>query len=310
LILFRKIGYAGLVLALSLGIFYFLVKDQQVKTDILRTTLELFGEQLLDMVPAGEPRHALTKKYDDFLQKTEKDEIAPEDIEQIAANILNITTQDTIVSVEVALNALEVCAELSGTVEISTTTSPVGPVAKGHPLKIFERNPPEKFFLEKPEREELARELRELHELSIHIRESSKHDSAYKDVQDQLLFLADSGLKVAMSIDLKETIPKAALLDLQKKLHRLERDKMIEWREDMRIKHVILVESLLDIDEFDEYMHPSQFLAGQGVFRHIGPIAIDSLATVNPDSFKSLLNIHIIQMKKSEQRRKTADDNN
>lgn len=298
------------MLSLSLGIFYFLVKDQKVKTDILRTTLELFGEQLLDTVPGGEPKLVLQQKFDDFLQKADKDDIAPEYIEQVAANILNLTTMDSVVSIDMALGAFEVEPEF-----LTAPKLPPSPELKKleiseRPLKIFKKNRQGELLLEKPERDELARQLRDLHELSLHIRKTSKHDSAYKDVQNQLLFLADSGLKVAMSIELKETIPKEALVELQKKLQRLERDKMVEWREDIRTRRIILVESLLDLDEFDEYMCPSQFLAGRGTFRFIKPATIDSLATANPDSFKSLLKLHLEQLKAHEKRRGPQEEDN
>ena len=105
--LVKKIGFALLVFFMSVGIFFLLSNNEQIKTNILRTSLELFGKELLAMVPEGNEKDLLVDRYNQFINKAENDEIPPEKIEKVAATILNLANQDSVISAEKAIDALE-----------------------------------------------------------------------------------------------------------------------------------------------------------------------------------------------------------
>ena len=258
------------------------------------------------MVPDGDSKTVLRTRYEQFLEQSSKEEITHGDIEKVAANILNLTTQDTIITAGLALSAFNIGLDTVSTIAITPMLPPPKRRMTLRPPVPAKKEPDGKIEFTELRREKLAEQLMKLHELSIHLKEIGNQ----KEVQEQLVFLADSGLKVALSMDLPALIPETALKELNEKLHMLELGEMVEWRKDMRAIRKSRIEMMLNMDHFDEFMHPARILVGRGAFRNMHPFQIDSLATANPDSFKTLLKIHSVQMGTKEQHRGTDDMNN
>jgi len=228
----KNVLLAIFVLILSAAIFFFLVKDQQFTDDILKSTLQLFGDDLMAMVPDGEEKELLKKKYDEFLHKADQEELPPEEIERVAAVILNLTTQDTVVQAEDALSALNLNNE-------DLIYTPKVPFPKQAPEKrIFDKiskkdRPPrlEPFDWNEEDKREMAERLTKVKDFHKKIHKRIQHDTTLKALQNQVLFNADSGLTVALNIRLKEDM--AMLAEdkaLQEQMEMLEKENILIWK--------------------------------------------------------------------------------
>ncbi len=82
----RDAGFVLLLLALAASLSWFLSK---VRKEGVESYLALLGNQLFATVPEGADKDELKKKYDQFLLEVADRKIPPEQVEKVAASILN-----------------------------------------------------------------------------------------------------------------------------------------------------------------------------------------------------------------------------
>jgi hypothetical protein len=278
--LVKKAGTALVVLVISSIVFYIFIKDKQFKNDLLRTTLSAFGDQLLAMVPAGEEKISLEKKYQDFLQQADNNKIPEEKIEKVAATILNLSNQDTVISAQDAIAMLD----LDAPQEVVSTPVPLESLPEEYSVRLSKPTPlPETW--QRQDREKLAKKLSQMRELHFQI----SCLSPAIPTKDKIVFSADSGLRVTLSTELKMAINNEANPTLERNIQNLENQKLLAWQ--IRIPDSILS----DVNNYLQYI-PSEvqnYIPGDAkkVLAILGSINIDSLSRANPDSLKNILKI-------------------
>ena len=224
--------FAGLfVLLVSTAIFYFLIKDQNLKTDILRTTLDLFGKQLFAVVPEGEQKVSLQRLYDDFMRKAENQEVPPEEIERVAAAILNLANRDTVISADVAMSALALAPDeyaegSTGFDDVLPARPPKGSIALA------------RTFRKEADWEEMAKRLRSMHEFNFEYKQCVENDSGFKPFKHQIFFVADSGLRVAIGVELQTAIARTKAERLRMNIQDLEQKKWVFWEKQAELKKI------------------------------------------------------------------------
>ncbi len=274
----KKISFTFLVLVISAGIFFLLVKDEQVKKDILHRSLDLFGDQLLAMVPDGMQKTALEKRYQEFIEKADKNEITSKDIEKVAANILNITTHDSLVSAETAMNVLAVIPQ-------DTITRPA-PISE--PRKIISIP---KWHLRKKtngmllQRRLLAKKLQQLQKFKKQLDIACQMDSSLDSLRTQVVFLADSGLKAALSAKFKDALNYHQSQEIKRQIEQLEKEKMLEWHKNIRAFQQAKTAATIALNNLPPSLHTST----KDIFNDKERASLDSLAIANPDSFQKLI---------------------
>ena len=223
----KKFIIAILVLAVSAGIFFLVEQDREIKEDVLRRTLDIFGKQLLAMIREGENKAEVEKRYNEFLIKAEQDKVPEEEIERVVATILNLSTQDTIINADEAIAVLSIVApESPPTLELEEE--------EPEELGYLKSRPPKKRPLrQRPlDRNRLAERLRRINEFQIKVRELSKEKGIEKnELRKNLVFAADSGLKVVMCMDFKKELDRKKYRELHKQLGELERQHLITWHQ-------------------------------------------------------------------------------
>jgi hypothetical protein len=276
----KKLGTAVVVLLISSVVFYIFVKDEQFKNDLLRTTLSAFGEQLLAMVPASEEKVVLEKKYQDFLQQTDKNKIPEEKIEKVAAAILNLSNQDTVITAKDAIAALDFNAleEPPGT-SVALEAPPIERDTHRNEDKSVSMTP----F--RYDRERLAKRLSQMKELDFQINCLSPSIPT----KDKILFTADSGLRVTLSTELKTAINSEKCPTLEKYVQNLESQKLLVWQIKIPDSLLANVANYLDYVPTDlENYIPEK---AKKVMEILGSVNIDSMSRANPDSLKKYLKI-------------------
>lgn len=274
----KKISFTFLVLVISTGIFFLLVKDEQVKKDILHKSLDLFGDQLLAMVPDGVQKTTLEKRYQEFMEKADKNEITTKDIEKVAANILNITTHDTLVSAETAMNVLAVIPE-----DTITRPAPINEPRKIISIPKWPRRKQTDDMLLK--RRLLAKKLQQLQEFKKQLDIACQMDSSLDSLRTRVVFLADSGLKAALSVKFKDALNPHQSLKIKQQIELLEKEKMLEWHKNMRAVQKAKTAVAIALQNLPPSLHTSK----KDIFNDKERASLDSLAVANPDSFQKLI---------------------
>jgi len=85
---FRKIGFVLAALVISVAIYLTFYAEEEVKQNVLEYSLDLMGEKLLALVPDGTEKNKLNELYQSFKERATKGNVAPQQIESMAANIL------------------------------------------------------------------------------------------------------------------------------------------------------------------------------------------------------------------------------
>ncbi len=229
----RKIATGLLVIVISSVIFFLLVSDRKTKKEVLRPTLEALGEKLFAAVQPDSAKDDLQRDYQDFVKQAEAKEIKPEEIEKIAADILNLSIRDSMISSKDARKILafrEKTPPLPLSHDDMTARDPSAPktVPWGKRLKppLYEMN-----------EEELAERLQKMHEVERKLQHITINIKREKNAlpHDYLVFKADSGLVVKVDMEVKKLLQEKDRL-LAQQLSELEKKKWLQWQDAMKEK--------------------------------------------------------------------------
>ncbi len=276
--LVKKSAIGLLVLVLSFGVFYLFQKDNSVKNDVLRAALSVFGDELFAMVPEGEQKAKLVQRYKDFIRKAENQQVSPQQVEHVAAGILNLTGQKTEIDAGEAIAALDFDHQLPGK-NGKLQDPPAGVSPAPHPA------------WGETEREQLAHNLLEMHKLKVEL-DMVIHDSGAVSVYPNVLFTADSGLRVSISPRIKDVLVSHRHPQLEGRMERLEREKRLQWEQVRETEWVRFgLDSMLnEIPGLENVRIP--FLSNT-VVDILQTIDIDTLANMPPDSVEKFVKVRL-----------------
>ncbi len=221
---FRKIGFFLAVLIISAGIYFVFYADEDVQQDVLEYSLNLMGDKLLAMVPEGSEKIKLTQLYNGFKERAIQGNVAPEQIEHVAANILNVSNSETSLTPQQAEGIFR-AAMIAPRLEISilprNTDSPKGP-------------PPQKRFPRSKSMEILGGRLITMFEFNEHIHIAMKeHEVKRRQISRQIRYHVQNGLKLKLDSNLKEQMELKEFRNLAKELRHLEQEQLLDWRENL-----------------------------------------------------------------------------
>ncbi len=206
------------------------------------------GEKVLAMVPESSQQDELEKLYQSFLQKYEAREIKPEQVEKIAANVINLKNSDTVVTPEQFKAALTIEVEsrerrsLSSANELSILPEAPPLVSQVEMPSMPLENPP------KPEEwEALKTRISAIMEFE---REIQNEKLTGKSGQSVFNFRLNNELKVIMDEEKLKKLEQIHKKRLEKSLKNLEQLELLIWdqeTEDPGIK--------FELEELNEQMN-------------------------------------------------------
>jgi hypothetical protein len=186
----------------------------EVKQDGIDYYVELLGDKLLSMVPEGSGKEKLDALYGEFLSKVKNREVTPQQVERVAANILNASKVHDTLSAERAEEVLQLAfypVQERKMAQGSDSLSNAKWLAAGERLKtviLFD--------------DEIRRKV----DLMKSYENQVKNQFQYR-VTDGLVIEADPGIKFEL-----------IRLDAEKiaqELEKLEKQRIVEWKEDFDI---------------------------------------------------------------------------
>jgi hypothetical protein len=220
MLIVKRIGLGVLVLWLSTAIYLLLVDGRRIKKSLLRPTLEGLGKQLFAAVAEDDEKAKLKEQYDVFVYKAEKSEIPAQQIEQVAADILNLTKNDSVISSHDALGIFLPSAANASVPE----TQPMEPTVQINPHVNLMPD-------EKLDPEALADRLRQVQAFHDEYKKIARHNKDVRAFRTQFTFCADSGLRVLVQDEAKAKILNGQLLEMSKELKDLEKKRLVSWQQ-------------------------------------------------------------------------------
>jgi hypothetical protein len=200
-----------------------------LKKSVLRPTLEALGTQLFAAVQDDSDKSALKKEYETFVSQAEQNEIPPAQIEKIAANILNLSSQDTVVSSKDAMRMILLPSTGVGVShDRAEGHEPPPDMDKGFPPPP----PPGEYgdVAEPANPQELAERLQHLQSFSNDWKRIARQNRQYPTYRTSIAFSADSGLRVVVNSELRKVIKEKEWADMERGLRELERNRLIHWQ--------------------------------------------------------------------------------
>ncbi|MBN2088336.1 hypothetical protein JW964_01930, partial [candidate division KSB1 bacterium] len=201
--LLKKAGFGVLVIAITAGIYFFMFVDKQTQQDALRYTLAMIGDRMFKLMPPGDEKDKLLTQYDDFVKQAVARKIPPGDIEKVAAHVLSVSYQDTILEpdIKVLYSKLGLdTLQKKGTWLDSEQPRPLSPKTIQEPKKT----PPPSVVQDDNTWDSLNIRLNSVAEFDIKMRRLMARDPRRRhEMHRQIHIMADSGIKIVIDDSLR-----------------------------------------------------------------------------------------------------------
>ena len=205
----KKILLATIVLAISSGIFFLVVQEQEVKENILRASLEMFGSELLAMVPDGPEKERLAQKMNQFIDKAENNEVPTTQMQEFVSAGLTMKMNQE----EIPPAKLEAMLELS----MDTTV-------------LHEKK--RRSIRTRTEEERFAHQVNQMVHMQKRMERLMASDSVKAKFRKQILFDRDStGLVMVVPPNFRHHDRSKIDDELRRELRELERENMLRYEE-------------------------------------------------------------------------------
>jgi len=227
----KKIGFFVVTIIITTGIVWLVFLDKESKRDVLDYSLGLLGEKLMAMVPEGSDRASVQEVYNKFMTQAKQQEVAPEQIETVAANILNVSNMEGTITSEQAKALLEVSLSKPVKIErgvpdsieflVTTETSPVMVIP---PV-------PEKFEVTVGTYKDLGERLVTLYKSNKEMQEAMRENSEkMREHKLKMFYRIDKDLQLVMDEEFKEQLKEKKFRRLSRKLRQAEKNHIVVWR--------------------------------------------------------------------------------
>lgn len=252
----KDIGiYVILLVIVSAGIWLY----NRYKDDALDYSLDLIGGKLLGMVKDDQDRQTIAAMWSNFVDEFRDQKIDAQQVETVAANILNLSYNAATVTpmqVRAILRTEEIpvvsftppAMNVTGQAQSSAFALAIDSMEfdveiEGLPPAVMEIPPPPPPQMEEgskpprhpraPRHAEAAARLRaicEFNERMEHTLQAS--DSMRTEINRHMRFHFNDGIKIAIDPMLKERIGREEFAKLAQELKRLEKEKIVVWKDE------------------------------------------------------------------------------
>lgn len=187
----REYGVIAVLLVVAVGGYLVVSRGDR---DVVTAMMDRLSEQLLGMIPDASARASTQATLLNLRDRVDQRSVQPEQLEQLAANVLNLRASGSELSQDEARLVIELALE-----EASALSSPGDPVL----LQAPPETPP------RPSRADLVQVARRLDRvLSIYsdVRQAAPADSSVDDIPP-VRFYASDGLRVVIDERLRPMLP-------------------------------------------------------------------------------------------------------
>ena len=225
---FKEYGPVLLLIIVGVG-GYLLLGDE--REDILSSSLDALGLRLISMVDDTDGRAKTADTFEDFKAKVAANEIAPEQVERIAANVLNLTSSGAKLSQE------EADLVLSLSIEGGVSALPMPDLSDTGGEKPIEMTPivaePNVMVhtWSRESSDEIGERLATMVEFADKVKQMSASVGSDTDMAMSFQYVVDDGLKVVVDTLASHFLE---MSEIQALTHEMERDRVVIWEKNVR----------------------------------------------------------------------------
>ncbi len=248
----KSIGIFLVSIILSGFIFWLVFLDKRSQDEVLEFSLNLLGDKLMAMVPDDSEKSAVKNLYDNFVQQAKAQQVAPEQVESVAATILNLSNLDTTLSsqqAETVLNySLEVPLKVERLRERDSLRFAEADSVQSQPAR-HKRDAAGDY----DRWDGLGVRLNEFYVLNNELQKALEETAqTLREKHVQMRFCIDNGLQVKLDQQVKAQLEQKQLVDLSKKLQRLEEKELLVWRKDLQLEMDKLAQELETLKNLED----------------------------------------------------------
>ncbi|MCH8957382.1 hypothetical protein IIA28_19020 [candidate division KSB1 bacterium] len=274
---FRKIGFVLAAIVISVAIYLTFYAEEEVKQSVLEYSLDLMGEKLLALVPDGTEKNKLTELYQDFKERATKGNVAPQQIESMAANILNTGNTETALTPQQAEGILR-----------SAMLAPT-PISELLYIELSPGEPPQLARAPKPERLQfVGKRVKTMFELNEKIYIAIKKNRVkYHEKARQIHYRVKDGLNIIMDVSLRSHLEEEEFKNLAEQLKALEQDRVLKWEKDLSValeKEMAALQNFLDELKEQKSFEILKELESLKSLEHLKHIPV-----IDPDSIRKVV---------------------
>ena len=223
---FRKIGFVLAALVISVAVYLTFYAEEEVKQSVLEYSLDLMGEKLLGLVPEGTEKNRLNELYQGFKERATKGDVASQQIETMAANILNTSNTETELTPQQAEGILR-----------SAMLAPA-PISELPYVELGSDETPQIANVPEPKRLQIVGnrvktmfELNEKVYVAIRTNALKHHEKAR-----QIHYRVKDGLNIVMDLNLRSHLDEEEFKNLVEQLKDLEQKRVLKWEKDLSVE--------------------------------------------------------------------------
>jgi hypothetical protein len=204
----------SLIFIFSISI-YFIV--QWIRSENINHYLDLLGNKLLAMVPENKKKDEVAQMYDKFKQQVEEKKVAPEKVEKVAVEILNLKNREDSLSLHQVEKAMQMALNIPKGVDPEVLKH--GGLESGDAVTPL------------PPNERKWRDLRDRLKNAYIFEENLKKHQRERDIHDRLFFQYDSNLQIIIDSRLRQELLHGVDQALIESIKELEKQKVLVWRD-------------------------------------------------------------------------------
>lgn len=230
----RRVGLSLVIVAYIVVVVFFLIRDHKKGiSNALSDSLDFIGGKLNAMVVESPDKIAATEAYENFKRQVLEQKIPPQQVESVAANILNLSNSGVVISPSEAEEMLQ----SSFTVHIEDDSIFADTLA----IKFEEISSPEMAFYSNPKKpvtpddlEKLISRLSSIYAFEMKMghlmKEMKKSDN---DFRRHMYYDSKNGLKLVVDPKSKEKIIKGKIAEIDIELKNLENEELLIYNNDL-----------------------------------------------------------------------------
>ena len=193
---------------------YFIV--QKMKNENINHYMDLLGSKLMAMLPEENEKSEVAQLYDQFKQQVEEKKVAPEEVEKITAEILNLENMED----SLRMQKVEQVMVLA-----------LGGIPDEDPLDLPDEPESKSGYLTGPGDEEKWRKLGErLREVYV-FEENLKKNAQGKEPQRRRIYEYDDSLHIIIDRELRQDLLRDSNRKLVESIKEMEKQKWLIWKE-------------------------------------------------------------------------------
>ncbi|MDZ7267016.1 MAG: hypothetical protein ONB48_05410 [candidate division KSB1 bacterium] len=237
----RDAGFVVLLLAVAASLSWFFSKVRQAGVE---NYLALLGDSLFAMMPESRDKEQLKQKYDQFLADVAARKVPPEEVELVAANILNLSNTNqglTAAQAETLLFLAKLPQETGQRTPI--VLAPVLPASPGAAMMAGDSAvpppPPATGLAEStPEKwEAMHQRIKMMYEFNHRFKGELAGLAPHPEAMQRFMHFRmapDMKITVVINDSLKKALLHRKQLAIARELERLEKEKRLVWQQNFR----------------------------------------------------------------------------